>query len=56
MRNDDSVLTVVLCRARARATGRSSDTKLHHYFNFRGGKVAYYRGTEDAVQTEAVLA
>ena len=28
---------------------------LHHYFTFRGGKIAYYRGTEDTAQTEAVL-
>ena len=28
---------------------------LHHYFKFRDGKIAYYRGTEDTAQTEAVL-
>jgi hypothetical protein len=27
---------------------------LHHYFKFRDGKVAYYRGTEDTAQTENV--
>jgi len=27
----------------------------HHYFKFRDGKVAYYRGTEDTAQTETVL-
>ncbi|HUI03975.1 MAG TPA: nuclear transport factor 2 family protein [Acidimicrobiales bacterium] len=53
--NEDSVLTVVRCRARARATGRAIDMNLHHYFRFRGGKVFYYRGTEDVVQTEAAL-
>jgi ketosteroid isomerase-like protein len=28
---------------------------LHHYFRFRGGKISYYRGSEDSVQTEAAL-
>jgi NitT/TauT family transport system substrate-binding protein len=28
---------------------------LHHYFRFRDGKIAYYRGTEDTAQTQAVL-
>ena len=28
---------------------------LHHYFKFRDGKIAYYRGTEDTAQTETVL-
>ncbi|HUI04310.1 MAG TPA: nuclear transport factor 2 family protein [Acidimicrobiales bacterium] len=53
--NEDSVLTVVRCRARARSTGRAIDKNQHHYFRFRGAKVFYYRGTEDVVQTEAAL-
>jgi ketosteroid isomerase-like protein len=28
---------------------------LHHFFTFRDGKIAHYRGTEDTAQTEAVL-
>ena len=28
---------------------------LHHFFRFRDGKIAYYRGTEDTAQTEAAL-
>jgi hypothetical protein len=28
---------------------------LHHYFTFRDDKIAYYRGTEDTAQTEAVF-
>jgi ketosteroid isomerase-like protein len=28
---------------------------LHHFFKFRDGKIAYYRGTEDTAQTQAVL-
>jgi len=53
--NDTDVLTVVRCRARSRSTGKTQATDLHHYFKFRDGKIAYYRGTEDTAQTEAVL-
>jgi len=53
--NDTDVLTVVRFRARSRGTGRSAAMDLHHYFKFRDGKIAYYRGTEDTAQTEAVL-
>jgi ketosteroid isomerase-like protein len=28
---------------------------LHHFFRFRDGKIAYYRGTEDTAQTARVL-
>jgi uncharacterized protein len=54
--NDTDVLTVVRCRAKSRATGKVMDMNLHHYFVFRGSKIAFYRGTEDTVQTVAVLA
>jgi len=53
--SDTDVLTVVRFRARSRRTGKPADMNLHHYFKFRDGKVAYYRGTEDTAQTEAVL-
>ena len=53
--NDTDVLTVVRFRARSRSTGKTSEMNLHHYFKFRDGKIAYYRGTEDTVQTQAVL-
>ncbi|HEY7947077.1 MAG TPA: nuclear transport factor 2 family protein [Acidimicrobiales bacterium] len=53
--NDDAVLTVVRCRTRARSTSKATDMNLHHYFKFRGGKIYYYRGTEDTSQTEAAL-
>ena len=49
--NDTDVHTVVHCRA----TGKHIDHDLHHYFRFRDGKIAYYRGTEDTAQTEAAL-
>jgi uncharacterized protein len=53
--NDTDVLTVVRFRARSRSTGRTVEMNLHHYFKFRGDKIAYYRGSEDTEQTEAVL-
>ena len=53
--NDTDVLTVVRFRARSRGTGRTAQMNLHHYFKFRDGKIAYYRGTEDTAQTERVL-
>jgi ketosteroid isomerase-like protein len=53
--NQDEVHTVVHCRAVARATGRSMDHDLHHYFRFADGKIVFYRGTEDTAQTEAAL-
>jgi hypothetical protein len=53
--NDTDVLTVVRFRARARGTGQTTQMNLHHYFKFRDGRIAYYRGTEDTAQTESVL-
>jgi uncharacterized protein len=53
--NDTDVLTIVLCRAKARATGKAVDMNLHHFFQFRDGRIVYYRGTEDTSQTEAAL-
>jgi hypothetical protein len=42
--------------SKEKATGQVMDMNLHHYFVFRGSKIAFYRGTEDTVQTVAVLA
>ncbi len=53
--NDTDVHTVVRFRARSRGTGKTAAMELHHFFTFRDGKIAYYRGTEDTAQTEAVL-
>jgi len=53
--NDTDVHTVVRFRARSRATGKAEAMNLHHFFTFRDGKIAYYRGTEDTEQTVAVL-
>jgi uncharacterized protein len=48
--NVDSVLTVVLFRGKARATGKPISMNLHHYFRFSGNRVSYYRGTEDTAR------
>jgi ketosteroid isomerase-like protein len=53
--NDTDVLTVVRFAAKNRKTDKTLKMDLHHYFVFRDGKIAYYRGTEDTVQTEAVF-
>jgi ketosteroid isomerase-like protein len=49
------VHAVVRFRARSRSTGKSAAMNLHHFFTFRDGKIARYRGTEDTAQTEMVL-
>jgi ketosteroid isomerase-like protein len=53
--DDRDVLTVVHIAGTARSSGRRIEMELHHYFRFRDGKIAYYRGTEDTAQTEAAL-
>ena len=47
----DTVLTVVRYRVKARTTGREAEMLLHHYWKFRDGKIAYYRGAEDSLLT-----
>jgi hypothetical protein len=51
----DDVMTVVRFVARSRETGRSASMDLHHWFRFRDGKIARYRGTEDTAITVATL-
>ena len=53
--NDDDVLTVVRFRTTAKKTGKSATMQIHHWFRFRDGKIAYYRGTEDTAITVATL-
>ena len=48
-------LTVVRLRGRSRSTGKAVAMDLHHFFRFRDGKIAYYRGTEDTAETEAAV-
>ena len=53
--NDEDVLSVVRFTARSRDTGKAASMQLHHWFRFRDGKIAYYRGTEDTAITVATL-
>ena len=46
--NDDGdVHAVVRFGGSRRETGKSIAMNLHHFFQLRGGKIAYYRGSED---------
>jgi len=47
----DVVLTVVDYKVKARSTGKVAEMQLHHYWKFRDGKIARYRGAEDTLQT-----
>jgi uncharacterized protein len=54
--NDDGdVLTVVHFRTRMLETGKTAEMNLHHWFQFRDGKIVHYRGTEDTAVTLAAL-
>jgi ketosteroid isomerase-like protein len=48
--NDNDVMAVVRLKARHRASGRTVAMDLHHWFTFRDGLIAHYRGTEDTAQ------
>lgn len=52
---DTEVLSFVQYRSRVRATGVETAMNLHHYFRFRDGKIAYYRGSEDTEATAAAI-
>jgi ketosteroid isomerase-like protein len=51
MGDGDTVLTVVRYHVKSRTTGREAKMLLHHYWKFRDGKIAYYRGGEDTLLT-----
>lgn len=54
--NDDGhVHTVVRFKATRRANGNAASMHLHHYFQFRDGKISYYRGSEDTAAVEAIF-
>ena len=54
---DGDVFTIVTYAARSRETGRVAKMVLHHWWRFTGGKISYYRGTEDtAITLEAFTA
>ncbi|RAG83579.1 hypothetical protein DN069_21545 [Streptacidiphilus pinicola] len=51
----DDVLTVVRCRTRHRASGRTLSMNLHHHFTLRNGLITHFRGTEDTAQVADAL-
>ena len=53
--NDTEVHTIVKFKSTRTANGRTAAMNLHHWFQFRDGKIANYRGTEDTTQTEAIF-
>jgi uncharacterized protein len=53
--NDSDVHAIVRFRATRRATGASASMNLHHFFQFRDGKICYYRGSEDTALVEALF-
>jgi ketosteroid isomerase-like protein len=53
--NGDDVLTVVRYGAKSRTNGKAALMELHHHWRFRDGKIAYYRGAEDTLQTLQVF-
>ena len=53
--NDTEVHTIVKLKATRTANGRAAEMNLHHWFVFRDEKIAYYRGTEDTTQAEALF-
>jgi hypothetical protein len=53
--NDTDVFSVVRFGMTIPATGKRGEMDLHHWFHFRDGKIARYRGTEDTALTKALL-
>jgi ketosteroid isomerase-like protein len=54
--NDDGDVMVVLRFAfTVTDTGKDIAMNLHHFWRFRDGQVAFYRGSEDTAQVAAAL-
>jgi ketosteroid isomerase-like protein len=53
--SDTDVMTVVRFGMKVPATGKSGAMDLHHWFQFRDGKICRYRGTEDTALTAELL-
>ncbi len=51
----DDVHCLVDWTFRSRAAGREARMTMHHYWRFRDGKIAYFRGSEDTEQTAALF-
>jgi uncharacterized protein len=54
--NDTDVMAVVRFAVKVPATGKSGAMNLHHWWQFRDGKVCLYRGSEDSALTAELLA
>jgi len=52
----DDVHLLVRWTFRSVATSQQASMTMHHYWRLRGGKVGYFRGSEDTEQTARVLA
>jgi ketosteroid isomerase-like protein len=53
--NDTDVMVVIRFAMTAKATGKSGAMDLHHWWQFRDGKIARYRGTEDTALVAELL-
>jgi ketosteroid isomerase-like protein len=54
--NDTDVMVVIRFAATARATGKSAEMDIHHWWRFREDAICFYRGTEDTALTAWLLA
>jgi ketosteroid isomerase-like protein len=54
--NDTDVMAVIRFGMLVRATGKQGHMDIHHWWQFRDGKVARYRGTEDTALVAGLLA
>jgi ketosteroid isomerase-like protein len=53
--DNDEVFAFIRYEFKASTTGREAKMNLHHYWRFRGGKVEFFRGSEDTAQLKDVL-
>jgi len=55
--SENEVFSFLRFAVRMKYTGREASFHLHHYFRFGpGGKIVYYRGSEDSAQVAKALA
>lgn len=53
--DDGDVMAFVRYAFTVTATGKDVATNLHHYWRFRDGKIAYFRGSEDTALIASAL-
>jgi ketosteroid isomerase-like protein len=54
--NDTDVFVAVRWTFTVRATGKAATMYMQHWFRFAGGKIVFFRGSEDSEQTAAAFA